>query len=530
MLKADRTGPRRRLRGLGGCTRTWVKAVPALALVAGLAAAGCHGHEHANGHEHENGHGAAEEELPGGGAVTLWTERTELFMEYPALLAGEPAKLLVHLTALSDFTPLRSGKVTLRFEPAGGGEAVEVVQDAPRSPGIYGPVVSLPRAGSWDLRLHVESPQVDDVVVVSGLPVYASAGDMSPPVGAGEGDGIAFLKEQQWKTPGFRTAFAEAGSLPAGIQAPGEIVPAAGRYAEVGAPVAGLVEPGGAAVAPAPGERVEKGQLLAVLTPALGESGSAVAEARAELRKAESDYARAERLLEVEAVPERRVEEARIRVDAARETLAGLAAGGAVTEDGRIRLRAPVAGVVAERSLAPGSRVAAGDRLFVLVDPSVVWLRAHVPAPEAPKIRADAGATFTLEGGGARGEVSRSVAVGSMVDPATRTVPVLYEVENLEGAIKIGAHARVTVHTGELAEGVVIPDAAVLEEDGRPVAYVQLEGETFERRELVLGPRAGGRVLVQDGVAPGERVVTGSAYQVRLASLSTAVPAHGHEH
>ena len=503
-------------------TTVAVRTALVVMLVAGLAAAGCHGHEHENGH-------AAEEELPGGAAVTLWTDKTELFMEYPALLVGEPAKLLVHLTALSDFAPLRSGEVTLRFEPEGGGDAVEVVQETPRSPGIYGPVVTLPAAGRWDLQLRVESPQVEDVLVVADLPVYASRADLPEPEPEGD-DAIAFLKEQQWKTPGFRTAFAEAGSLPAGIQAPGEIVPAAGRYAEIGAPVAGLVDPEGASVAPAPGERVEKGQLLAVLTPALGESGSVVAAARAELREAEHDYDRAKRLLEVEAVPERRVEEARIRLDAARETLAGLTGGGLVAADGRIRLRAPIAGVVAQRDLAPGSRVAAGDRLFTIVDPTVVWLRAHVPAAEAPKIRADAGATFVLEGGGARGEASRTVAVGSMVDAATRTVPVLYEVENPKGTIKVGAHARVTVHTGERAEGVVIPDSAVLEEDGRPIAYVQPEGEAFERRELVLGPRAGDRVLVRQGIAAGERVVTGAAYQVRLASLSTAVPAHGHEH
>jgi cobalt-zinc-cadmium efflux system membrane fusion protein len=35
---------------------------------------------------------------------------------------------------------------------------------------------------------------------------------------------------------------------------------------------------------------------------------------------------------------------------------------------------------------------------------------------------------------------------------------------------------------------------------------------------------------VRSGVEAGERVVTGAAYQVRLASLSTSVPAHGHEH
>ena len=62
------------------------------------------------------------------------------------------------------------------------------------------------------------------------------------------------------------------------------------------------------------------------------------------------------------------------------------------------------------------------------------------------------------------------------------------------------------------------------------VAYVQTEGERFEKRELALGGTSGDRTLVRSGITPGERVVAGAAYQVRLASLSTSVPAHGHEH
>jgi membrane fusion protein, heavy metal efflux system len=86
------------------------------------------------------------------------------------------------------------------------------------------------------------------------------------------------------------------------------------------------------------------------------------------------------------------------------------------------------------------------------------------------------------------------------------------------------------VRTGLRQPGVVIPSSAVLDEDGRPIAYVQAEGEAFEKRELTIGGREGDRVLVRAGVKLGDRVVTGAAYQVRLASLSTSVPAHGHEH
>jgi cobalt-zinc-cadmium efflux system membrane fusion protein len=103
-------------------------------------------------------------------------------------------------------------------------------------------------------------------------------------------------------------------------------------------------------------------------------------------------------------------------------------------------------------------------------------------------------------------------------------------VPNPHGTLKVGMNAQVAVGAGREVEGVVIPTSAILDEDGRPVAYMQLEGERFEKRELTLGGTNSERTLVLSGVKDGERVVTGAAYQVRLASLSTSVPAHGHEH
>ena len=66
--------------------------------------------------------------------------------------------------------------------------------------------------------------------------------------------------------------------------------------------------------------------------------------------------------------------------------------------------------------------------------------------------------------------------------------------------------------------------------DGRSIAYVQVAGELFEKRELQVAGQEKGLMLVSAGIAAGERIVTGAAYHVRLASLSTGVPAHGHEH
>ena len=464
-----------------------------------------------------------------GGAITIWTDSTELFMEHPALIVGAPDKFAVHLTDITDFAPLRSGPITLRFQPRDGGPPVIVRQDAPRSPGIYGPSPEFTKPGVYDLTLIVASPQARDSITVRDLRVYATA-EEAPRDSGGAESGISFLKEQQWKTPGFATAFATSGSVAATIDASGMIEPAAGRFAEVTAPIGGLVDAGSVASSPAPGQRVRRGQVLALLVPTLGEGGSgAFAEARARLREAQDEHDRAKRLVEAEAAPARRLHEAEIRLQAAREALAGFS-GGALSANGRLAVSSPIAGVVARRTIAPGRRVEAGAPLFTVVDPSVVWLSVNVPAAQASLVGRSSGATFELEGATRQYETRRVVSIGSVIDSLSRTLPVIYEVANADGSVKVGATARVGVRTGATQQGVVVPASAILDEDGRPIVYVQPEGETFEKRSIRIGGQDGDRVLVLDGLKPGERIVTAAAYQVRLASLSTAAPAHGHEH
>jgi RND family efflux transporter MFP subunit len=400
-----------------------------------------------------------------------------------------------------------------------------VTQDAPRSPGIYGPAPQFARAGTYDLTLIVASPQVRDSITVRGLTVYGRESD-APREAEGGDDGISFLKEQQWKTDGFRTDFASQGRVASTFDVSGVIEPAGGGRAEVTAPVAGIIDPSGLAASPAPGQSVTRGQVLAVLTPDLEASGNAAA-ARARLREAEDEVARARRLVEAEAAPQRRLRDAEIRLSEARETLAGY---GGPSAAGDATIRSPIEGVVVSRTVAPGRRVEAGTPLFTIVNPAVVWVVASVPAAQATLLDQGGSATFVPEGSESRFVAHRTVSLGSVIDPMSRTVTAIFEASNPTRVIRVGATARVQVQGGRAVSGVVIPRAAVLDEDGRAVAYVQAEGERFEKRELTIGAQDSERVVVLRGVKAGERVVTGAAYQVRLASLSTAVPAHGHEH
>jgi RND family efflux transporter MFP subunit len=268
------------------------------------------------------------------------------------------------------------------------------------------------------------------------------------------------------------------------------------------------------------------GQVLAVLAPTTAAGG--IAEAQGRVGRLRREVERTEGLYDVGAVPQRRLEEARHELEIARAELEAMGGtdGG---DDFLLRLTAPISGVVARRDLVPGGRVAAGAPLFTIVDPSAAWLRVHVPASRASSL-APGRASFTVEGSEQVQATSRLLSVGSVLDPRTRTVPVVYEVDGASAEFTFGQIASVAVPVGHTERGPLIPNEAVLDDNGTPVAFVQTSGETFERRVLTLGASDGERTRVQAGIQPGEMVVASGAYQVRLASLSGNEFAGGHAH
>ena len=187
-------------------------------------------------------------------------------------------------------------------------------------------------------------------------------------------------------------------------------------------------------------------------------------------------------------------------------------------------MRAPISGVIAQVSAIPGSNVAQGDRLFRVVAVDQVYVAANVPEAEVPRIA-------RLNGAEVDGiPAGRLVAKSSVIDPQARTLSVLFEVKNAARTLAIGQAVSVRLFLTGSVEAVTVPDSAVVDDGGRPVVFVQKEGEAFVRRPVKPGIREGNLVQIAEGVQAGERVVTKGAYLIRLAALSTQIPAHGHVH
>ena len=73
--------------------------------------------------------------------VTSWTDKTELYMEYPPLVAGRAALFAVHLTRLADFKPLTAGRPQIEFTPDSGGSPAMLMVTS-TVPGAWGGVTT----------------------------------------------------------------------------------------------------------------------------------------------------------------------------------------------------------------------------------------------------------------------------------------------------------------------------------------------------------------------------------------------------
>lgn len=479
--------------------------------------------------------------------LTNWTERTELFMEYPPLVAGETVLFAVHLTRLSDFSAMTAGRPRIELTPASGGSPAVLAGDEPSRPGVFRVEGALPAAGPYTWALVVNAPGLTDrheLGDVTVFPDQASAVRDAEARAQDDPTAIAYLKEPQW-TNGFATAIVEDADVRRAIRVPGAIEPLTGGEAVVSAPADGRFT---SSRLPAVGTRVRAAQELGRLEPRASEQGdratlvAALAESEVALEAARAELTRSERLLAERAVPGRRVEEARRAVTVAEARLAAaqarmaqrdqaLRTGGGDAGGNTFVVRAPIAGVVADVHVALGASYEEGAPLFRIVRTDRVELQAHVPAADAPLGPAIDEIVLEIPG---RRDVLRVEAdhmhYAGVIDPKTRALPVQFDVDNRGGHLLIGQAVTVILYTGTRERMPVVPKDAVLMEAGRPYVFVQTGGESFARRSIDIRARDGERVGVRAGVRPGERVVTVGAYDVQLASAAGGVPAEGHVH
>ena len=92
---------------------------------------------------------------------------SRIFFEYEPLKAGKQSQFLIHLTDLTDGSPVEKADVTLTIQPKGGGASAQTKAKVGKVTGIYVAEVTLPKNGNYNIEFHVKNAKLDERLPLS---------------------------------------------------------------------------------------------------------------------------------------------------------------------------------------------------------------------------------------------------------------------------------------------------------------------------------------------------------------------------
>ncbi len=351
------------------------------------------------------------------------------------------------------------------------------------------------------------------------------------PVAEAGGQGVITLPANSPMLKELHVAALESRTLATSeVSAPAKIEANANRVSRVALPLAGRI----AEVMVRLGDAVRQSQpLVSISSPDADAAAAAhlqavagLAQARANLGKAQSDYDRSKDLFEHNAIARKEVlnnENALAQAQAVKDqaaaaleqatrrmSLLDLKPG----EYGqKVLVRAPISGKVLDIAVAPGEyRNDTSAVLMTIADLSTVWAAADVPESSIRFIRVGERVDIELSafpGETMHGTVTR---IADTVDPATRAVKVRAELPNPNLRLKPEMFGRMR-HIESTATVPVAPVGAVVEAAGHSIVYRELSPGKFQVVEVKTGhpDRASGMIPILEGLKTGERIVVDGA-------------------
>lgn len=313
------------------------------------------------------------------------------------------------------------------------------------------------------------------------------------------------------------------------IAVSGEVLSAQGEEQTVVANVAGVVTFGRPLTG---GAQVGKGAVLLSISSENMAEGNPVERARIAYEAARKEYERTTPLVADKIVSEKEYVRIKEAYEQARLTYEALGNDRRPDKKGST-VASPMNGYLKECLVKEGDYVTVGQPLLTLTRVNRLYLRADVPERHYAALGHVRSANFrtsysdkvyTLD------ELNgRLLSYGRTAGEQGFYLPVTFGMDN-RGDLVPGSFAEVWLLSDEMPDVLSVPHTALTEEQGVYFAYVQLDDECYERREVKLGADNGREVQVLSGLCAGERVVMQGACHVRLASVSKAIPGHSHEH
>ena len=305
-----------------------------------------------------------------------------------------------------------------------------------------------------------------------------------------------------------------------------------------------------------PGQEVKKGDLLFMIDPRplqaqLSQAQANLLKAMAQVRQGQDivakDQATANNdrvitkrdasLIEAGVIPREQydndmaklqADEATVRADqsAVANLQAGQKAEEANVQNARVQfsyttIRAPIAGRTGNLAVTAGNLVRANDTtaMVTITQSAPIYVTFSVPERDLVRIRQSSGAEGLVAQGEIPGDESNPVMgklslVDNTVDPSTGTVRLKATFQNDDRRLYPGQFINIVLTLGTQNQATVVPSQAVQTGQDKSFVYVVKFDNTVEMRTVKPGSTFGNMTVIEEGLKPGEQVVTDG--QLRL--------------
>ncbi|MFT4521640.1 MAG: cobalt-zinc-cadmium efflux system membrane fusion protein [Bacteroidia bacterium] len=463
-------------------------------------------------------------------AYTIYSDNTELFVEFMPLIVGRTSNFAAHFTVLGEyFLPLKEAKVTVSLVM--GKNGIRNSSDTASSPGIFRLALQPKLPGIGKLVFDIVTKEYTDKLVIDNVTVYSSEQEAIENQDVTEkSDDITYLKEQAWKV-GFANVQLTKQVFNEIVKTSGQVLSAPGDEIMVTANTSGSVLFSGTKTKV--GSVVHAGTNLFAISGGNISTGTIDASykvAKVNYEKAKADYERSVELSKDNIISQREYLQSKVAFENAQTTYNVFAKN--YSAKGQT-ISSPMDGFVKNILVAEGQYVEAGTPLAIISKNKKLMLQANVSQRYFRMLSTIANANFSTAGSDVVYETQKLngkiVSYGKSAQANSPFIPLTFEFDNI-GNIIAGSVAEVYLKSSPIPNALVVSKSALIEEQGKYYVYVQTGGESFQKREVEIGAGDGIHVQLLSGVVEGERVVTKGAYQIKLSTASGTLPAHGHEH
>lgn len=308
------------------------------------------------------------------------------------------------------------------------------------------------------------------------------------------------------------------------VKVTGSLVPS--EQAVVASQAAGRV----VSVAVRQGDSVSAGQILVeidrVNLALQADQQRATANAtRAQLVSSQQQLERTEELARQGLATPSALEQARSATAALEANLTALesAVSAAELALSNATVKAPIDGIVSERSVEPGQTITAGTPLFTLVNLEEMDFQASASVNSSALVSPGQTASVTatgLDNQTFEGEVTR---VSPIAQTGTRTVPIFISIDNDEGRLRGGMFATGQITVAEKLDAIAVP-ATALREDADGNFVLKLDNGTLARQPVELGDQWDrGATVEVTGLNAGDVVITAPLSELSAGEAYTLI-------